>query len=169
MTFIEGLGKLESPEIAHIYNLHTVGLRIAHHLFAGGQLPFVASDAPETTAKSAHNCSRHKFGKYLQRWGNHVGAGIHTQSKERIYAWISFQLRSLVFIFTTTVWTASSLLPYRVFVLVQYNLLDTMWADRCGWLPIWMSQLGWLLHYLLKLNPVLISFKFLTFHSINRL
>nr|CAD2178226.1 unnamed protein product [Meloidogyne enterolobii] len=79
-----------------------------------------------------------------------------TSSEEQITLAPAFtrKVRSLVFIFITTVWTAISLLPYRVFVLAQYNYLDTMLADICGWKALWLSQLGWLLHYLLKLNPI---------------
>lgn len=62
------------------------------------------------------------------------------------------QIKSLVFIFATTAWTSTSLLPYRIFnlsriYLFQFEKLTCEQKQQANWL-------AWLLLYLLTLNPV---------------
>ncbi|KAL3070609.1 hypothetical protein niasHT_032399 [Heterodera trifolii] len=66
----------------------------------------------------------------------------------------SNKLRSLVFIFTTTVWTALSLLPFRLLMLYWMYLVDIdhFCAEKCQWLQ-WIYNFAWAFLCLLKLNP----------------
>uniref|UniRef100_A0A914IHE8 G-protein coupled receptors family 1 profile domain-containing protein n=1 Tax=Globodera rostochiensis TaxID=31243 RepID=A0A914IHE8_GLORO len=61
------------------------------------------------------------------------------------------KLKSLVFIFATTVWTSFSLLPYRIFNICRLHLFD--WPN-IGWVVL-MNWVAWVLLYLLTLNPII--------------
>ncbi|KAH7705913.1 Protein AEXR-1 [Aphelenchoides avenae] len=68
---------------------------------------------------------------------------------------LKLKLESLAFIFATTLWTACSLLPYRVFNVCRiylFNVLDDCeWTTRFNWL-------GWSLMYLLQTNAIVNPF-----------
>ncbi|CAG9533669.1 unnamed protein product [Cercopithifilaria johnstoni] len=63
------------------------------------------------------------------------------------------KMKSLVFIFATTLWTSFSLLPYRIFNICRMHLLEWNTLD-CDT----QSKMNWLAHvllYLLFLNPII--------------
>ncbi|VDK27975.1 unnamed protein product [Gongylonema pulchrum] len=63
------------------------------------------------------------------------------------------KMRSLVFIFATTAWTAFSLLPYRIFNICRMHLFEWNELD-CSTQDI-MNWLAYVLQYLLLLNPII--------------
>ncbi|KAH7702390.1 Protein AEXR-1, partial [Aphelenchoides avenae] len=66
------------------------------------------------------------------------------------------KLRSLVFIFATTAWTAFSLLPYRVFNIFRIYVFD--WASmNCDSKAV-LNWTAWILIYLLTLNAIVNPF-----------
>ncbi|KAL3101553.1 hypothetical protein niasHT_002829 [Heterodera trifolii] len=70
----------------------------------------------------------------------------------------SHKLRSLVFIFTTTVWTAISLLPFRILIIIRLNFIDAIsLLSNCELLRF-MVIAAWILHYILMLSPVINPF-----------
>uniref|UniRef100_A0A914HAI9 G-protein coupled receptors family 1 profile domain-containing protein n=1 Tax=Globodera rostochiensis TaxID=31243 RepID=A0A914HAI9_GLORO len=71
----------------------------------------------------------------------------------------SNKIRSLVFIFTTTVWTAISLLPFRLLMLYWMYLVDIdhFCAEQCQLLQ-WIYNAAWALLCVLKLNPIVNPF-----------
>uniref|UniRef100_A0A915PU90 G-protein coupled receptors family 1 profile domain-containing protein n=1 Tax=Setaria digitata TaxID=48799 RepID=A0A915PU90_9BILA len=86
----------------------------------------------------------------LTREKRHNGASIG-QSQET--STFKSKMKSLVFIFATTVWTSFSLLPYRIFNicrmhLFEWNALDCDTQSKMNWL-------AYVLLYLLFLNPVI--------------
>uniref|UniRef100_A0AC35FNB6 G-protein coupled receptors family 1 profile domain-containing protein n=1 Tax=Panagrolaimus sp. PS1159 TaxID=55785 RepID=A0AC35FNB6_9BILA len=62
------------------------------------------------------------------------------------------KVKSLMFIFATTVWTSFSLLPYRIFNICRIYLIEWDYLD-CHERSI-MNWLAWILLYLLTLNPI---------------
>ncbi|KAL3072614.1 hypothetical protein niasHS_017588 [Heterodera schachtii] len=63
------------------------------------------------------------------------------------------KLKSLVFIFATTVWTSFSLLPYRIFNICRLHLFD--WPNIGCDQRVIMNWVAWVLLYLLTLNPII--------------
>uniref|UniRef100_A0A914ICE7 G-protein coupled receptors family 1 profile domain-containing protein n=1 Tax=Globodera rostochiensis TaxID=31243 RepID=A0A914ICE7_GLORO len=70
----------------------------------------------------------------------------------------SHKLRSLIFIFTTTVWTAISLLPFRILIIVRLNFFDAISLLSNCELLTFMVTAAWILHYILMLSPVVNPF-----------
>ncbi|KAH7703272.1 Protein AEXR-1, partial [Aphelenchoides avenae] len=66
------------------------------------------------------------------------------------------KLRSLVFIFATTAWTAFSLLPYRVFNIFRIYVFD--WASMNCDAKAVVNWSAWILIYLLTLNAIVNPF-----------
>uniref|UniRef100_A0A7E4ZVN1 G_PROTEIN_RECEP_F1_2 domain-containing protein n=1 Tax=Panagrellus redivivus TaxID=6233 RepID=A0A7E4ZVN1_PANRE len=62
------------------------------------------------------------------------------------------QMKSLMFIFATTVWTSFSLLPYRIFNICRIYLIE--WDMLPCHQRTVMNWLAWVLLYLLTLNPI---------------
>uniref|UniRef100_A0A1I7ZCH5 G_PROTEIN_RECEP_F1_2 domain-containing protein n=1 Tax=Steinernema glaseri TaxID=37863 RepID=A0A1I7ZCH5_9BILA len=94
---------------------------------------------PDATKDERHDVCRHTSGH----------AHLQEQDKK---ATSPLQLRSLVFIFTTTAWTSFSLLPYRIFNicrihLFEWNSFNCEERGRINWL-------AWMLLYLLTVNPI---------------
>lgn len=65
---------------------------------------------------------------------------------------IKFKVKSLMFIFATTVWTSFSLLPYRIFNICRIYLIE--WDNTPCHQRTIMNWLAWILLYLLTLNPI---------------
>ncbi|KAH7703274.1 Protein AEXR-1, partial [Aphelenchoides avenae] len=66
------------------------------------------------------------------------------------------KLRSLVFIFATTAWTAFSLLPYRVFNIFRIYAFD--WSSMNCDAKAVVNWTAWILIYLLTLNAIVNPF-----------
>ncbi|KAK6762765.1 hypothetical protein RB195_023466 [Necator americanus] len=62
------------------------------------------------------------------------------------------KVKSLVFIFATTVWTSCSLLPYRIMNLARIHLFT--WSELSCEGKQMMNWVAWILIYLLTINPI---------------